>query len=212
MSPLGAILMPALDITAGQFGVAVSAYAFSAGISGILAAGFADRFDRKRLLLFFYVGFTLGNAALRAGAELSCASARPDRDRTVRRRDRLRGARHHHRSVSAAPARPRDGFRANRLRRQPGARHSGRAFSRQPLELARLFRRDRRPVDRRDGRDPVRDAAGERASPTEAGQQRVPAPDRDHRTAALYAGFRGDDAAVDRRLHADAVRQRLHRA
>src|SRR3954451_1144654 len=60
MSPLGAILMPALDITAGQFGVAVSAYAFSAGISGILAAGFADRFDRKRLLLFFYLGFTLG--------------------------------------------------------------------------------------------------------------------------------------------------------
>jgi predicted MFS family arabinose efflux permease len=62
MSPLGAIIMPALDITAGQFGVAVSAYAFSAGISGILAAGFADRFDRKRLLLFFFVGFTLGTA------------------------------------------------------------------------------------------------------------------------------------------------------
>jgi predicted MFS family arabinose efflux permease len=60
MSPLGAILMPALNITAGQFGVAVSAYAFSAGIAGILAAGFADRFDRKRLLLFFYVGFALG--------------------------------------------------------------------------------------------------------------------------------------------------------
>ena len=60
MSPLGAIMMPSLNITAGQFGVAVSAYAFSAGISGILAAGFADRFDRKRLLLFFYVGFTLG--------------------------------------------------------------------------------------------------------------------------------------------------------
>ena len=60
MSPLGAIIMPDLHITASQFGVAVSAYAFSAGISGILAAGFADRFDRKRLLLFFYVGFTLG--------------------------------------------------------------------------------------------------------------------------------------------------------
>ena len=60
MSPLGAIIIPALNITAAQFGVAVSAYAFSAGISGILAAGFADRFDRKRLLLFFYVGFTLG--------------------------------------------------------------------------------------------------------------------------------------------------------
>ena len=60
MSPLGAIIMPSLGITATQFGVAVSAYAFSAGISGILAAGFADRFDRKRLLLFFYVGFMLG--------------------------------------------------------------------------------------------------------------------------------------------------------
>jgi predicted MFS family arabinose efflux permease len=62
MSPLGAIIMPALNITAAQFGVAVSAYAFSAGISGILAAGFADRFDRKRLLLFFYTGFTAGTA------------------------------------------------------------------------------------------------------------------------------------------------------
>lgn len=62
MSPLGAIIMPALDISPAQFGLAVSAYAFSAGVSGILAAGFADRFDRKRLLLFFYAGFTLGTA------------------------------------------------------------------------------------------------------------------------------------------------------
>jgi predicted MFS family arabinose efflux permease len=62
MSPLGAIMMPALNISPAQFGLAVSVYAFSAGISGILAAGFADRFDRKRLLLFFYAGFTLGTA------------------------------------------------------------------------------------------------------------------------------------------------------
>jgi predicted MFS family arabinose efflux permease len=62
MSPLGAIILPALNISASQFGVAVSVYAFSAGISGILAAGFADRFDRKRLMLFFYAGFTLGTA------------------------------------------------------------------------------------------------------------------------------------------------------
>lgn len=60
ISPLGALLMPALKITPSQFGVVVSAYAFSAGISGILAAGFADRFDRKKLLLFFYVGFLVG--------------------------------------------------------------------------------------------------------------------------------------------------------
>lgn len=60
MSPLGAIMMPELGITPSQFGWAVSVYAFSAGLSGILAAGFADRFDRKRLLLFFYGGFVLG--------------------------------------------------------------------------------------------------------------------------------------------------------
>jgi predicted MFS family arabinose efflux permease len=62
ISPLGAIVMPALHISPHQFGWAVSSYAFSAAISGISAAGFADRFDRKRLLLFFYGGFILGTA------------------------------------------------------------------------------------------------------------------------------------------------------
>jgi len=60
ISPLGAILMPALLITPAQFGTVVSVYAFSAGCSGLLAAGFADRYDRKKLLLFFYAGFLLG--------------------------------------------------------------------------------------------------------------------------------------------------------
>jgi predicted MFS family arabinose efflux permease len=60
MSPLGAVIMPALSISPSQFGLVVSAYAFSAGLSGLLTAGFADRFDRKRLLLFFYTGFILG--------------------------------------------------------------------------------------------------------------------------------------------------------
>ena len=60
VSPLGAIVMPTLHITPRQFGLAVSSYAFSAALSGVLAAGFADRFDRKRLLLFFYAGFILG--------------------------------------------------------------------------------------------------------------------------------------------------------
>lgn len=60
MSPLGAMIMPAMSMTAQQFGLVVSAYAFSAGIAGVLTAGFADRFDRKRLLLFFYGGFLLG--------------------------------------------------------------------------------------------------------------------------------------------------------
>jgi predicted MFS family arabinose efflux permease len=60
LSPLGAMLLVELDITTSQFGLVVSAYAFSAGISGLLAAGFADKFDRKKLLLFFYSGFTIG--------------------------------------------------------------------------------------------------------------------------------------------------------
>lgn len=60
LSPLGAILMPEMGISTAQFGLVVSAYAISAGVSGLLAAGFADRFDRKKMLLFFYVGFVLG--------------------------------------------------------------------------------------------------------------------------------------------------------
>jgi predicted MFS family arabinose efflux permease len=60
MSPLGAVIMPALAIGPKQFGLVVSAYAFSAGASGLLTAGFADRFDRKKILLFFYGGFILG--------------------------------------------------------------------------------------------------------------------------------------------------------
>jgi predicted MFS family arabinose efflux permease len=60
MSPLGDILMKSLVITPKQFGIAVSSYAFSAGISGLLAAGFADKFDRKKLLVFFYLGFIVG--------------------------------------------------------------------------------------------------------------------------------------------------------
>lgn len=60
LSPLGAVLLHELDITTKQFGLVVSAYAFSAGLSGLLTAGFADRFDRKRMLMFFYAGFVLG--------------------------------------------------------------------------------------------------------------------------------------------------------
>ena len=56
LSPLSAILLPELKITPAQFSLVVSVYAISAGISGLTAAGFADKFDRKKLLLFFYKG------------------------------------------------------------------------------------------------------------------------------------------------------------
>src|SRR5690242_10165808 len=60
MSPLGDMLMKSMNLKTSQFGFAVSSYAFSAGISGLLTAGFADKFDRKKLLLFFYIGFISG--------------------------------------------------------------------------------------------------------------------------------------------------------
>lgn len=60
ISPLGDILMKTLNMTPANFGFTVSAYAFSAGASGLLAAGFADKFDRKKLLIFFYIGFIIG--------------------------------------------------------------------------------------------------------------------------------------------------------
>lgn len=60
MSPLGVMVLDSLAITPAQFGFVVSAYAFSAGAAGIAAAGFADRFDRKKMLLVFYTGFVIG--------------------------------------------------------------------------------------------------------------------------------------------------------
>lgn len=60
LQPLGVTVMPALHITPQQFSMVVAAYAFSAGGSALIAAGFADRFDRKKLLLFFYIGFLAG--------------------------------------------------------------------------------------------------------------------------------------------------------
>lgn len=58
--PLGPQYMRVFNVTSGQFGLIVSAYAISAGLAGI-AAGFAlDRFDRKQALLWLSFGFTIG--------------------------------------------------------------------------------------------------------------------------------------------------------
>jgi predicted MFS family arabinose efflux permease len=60
MSPLGDVLIKRLDISPNEFSILVSSYAIAAGVSGFLTAGFADRFDRKKILLFFYAGFIIG--------------------------------------------------------------------------------------------------------------------------------------------------------
>ncbi|MCW1915350.1 MFS transporter [Luteolibacter sp. GHJ8] len=61
--PLGPQLMRELNITAAQFGHIISAFAITAGVAGLAMSPFADRFDRKKLLLVCYAGFTLGTLA-----------------------------------------------------------------------------------------------------------------------------------------------------
>ncbi len=60
LSPLGTFVMKDLSLQPNQFAVVVSSYAFSAFLSALLTAGFADKFDRKRLLVFFFSGFIVG--------------------------------------------------------------------------------------------------------------------------------------------------------
>lgn len=61
--PLGPQLMRELNLSTEQFGHIISVFAITAGVVGLAMAPFADRFDRKKLLLFCYAGFTLGTLA-----------------------------------------------------------------------------------------------------------------------------------------------------
>jgi predicted MFS family arabinose efflux permease len=55
--------MRELGIDAHAFGLLVSSYTFTAAFSGVLAAMFVDRFERKRLLLTAFVLFALATLA-----------------------------------------------------------------------------------------------------------------------------------------------------
>ena len=63
MMSLGNYLMPHFQISPRQFSFLLASYPISSFLSGILMALFADRFERKRLLLITYVGFIIGTAA-----------------------------------------------------------------------------------------------------------------------------------------------------
>lgn len=63
MMPLGPQLMRQLEISPQQFGSLISSFALTAGVVGLSAAPFIDRFDRRHLLLLVYAGFTLGTLA-----------------------------------------------------------------------------------------------------------------------------------------------------
>ncbi|PXX48770.1 MFS transporter [Aquitalea magnusonii] len=67
MMPLGPQIMHAFAISPAAFATAVSAYSWCSGLSGLFAATYIDRFDRRRLLLVIYGLFALSN--------LVCATA-----------------------------------------------------------------------------------------------------------------------------------------
>lgn len=63
MMPLGPQFTRLFRISDAQFGLLVSAYTLSAGVSGLAAATYVDRFDRKHLLLWLYGLFALATLA-----------------------------------------------------------------------------------------------------------------------------------------------------
>ncbi|OGB14876.1 MAG: MFS transporter [Burkholderiales bacterium RIFCSPLOWO2_12_67_14] len=63
MMPLGPQFTRLFGISDAQFGLLVSAYTLSAGASGLAAATYVDRFDRKRLLITLYGLFALATLA-----------------------------------------------------------------------------------------------------------------------------------------------------
>jgi MFS transporter, DHA1 family, inner membrane transport protein len=67
MMPLGPQLMRDLHIGPGRFSALVAVYTISSGVVGLLFAPFVDRFDRRKLLLVAYAGFSV--------ATLGCAFA-----------------------------------------------------------------------------------------------------------------------------------------
>lgn len=69
MMPMAPNLKKTMDITTQQFGFLVSSYGIAAFVSAIGATFYIDRFDRKKMLVFLYVGFLVGT--------FSCAFA-PD--------------------------------------------------------------------------------------------------------------------------------------
>lgn len=59
MMPLGPQLIRIFAISAQEFSFLVASYTLFAGISGFVSSFFMDRFERKRLLVFFFTGFAL---------------------------------------------------------------------------------------------------------------------------------------------------------
>ncbi|MDB5225855.1 MAG: sugar transporter [Bacteroidota bacterium] len=62
LMPLGNIVMKTFNVSPIQSTTVVSVYSLLAGISGFTSASFMDQFDRKKLLVFTFMGFIIGTA------------------------------------------------------------------------------------------------------------------------------------------------------
>jgi predicted MFS family arabinose efflux permease len=63
LMPLGPQLMRIFEISPREFGLLVSSYTFSAGISSFLGAFILDKYDRRTILLWVFTGFLFGALA-----------------------------------------------------------------------------------------------------------------------------------------------------
>jgi MFS transporter, DHA1 family, inner membrane transport protein len=63
LMPLGPQITRLLNISQQQFSYLVSSYTLAAGLSGFMSSFFVDFFDRKKVLILFFIGFTIGTFA-----------------------------------------------------------------------------------------------------------------------------------------------------
>jgi predicted MFS family arabinose efflux permease len=61
MAPLGPLLKKEFHIDTKDSSFLIAVYTLSAGVSGFLGTFVIDRFDRRKVLLFMYAGFTISN-------------------------------------------------------------------------------------------------------------------------------------------------------
>ncbi len=60
MMPLGNMLIDLFSIDAGKLSLLIASYAIGAFLSSMVGIIYLDRFDKKKTLIFVYLGFTLG--------------------------------------------------------------------------------------------------------------------------------------------------------
>ena len=63
LMPLGPQLMRIFEISPREFGLLVSSYTFSAGLSSFMGAFILDKYDRRTILLWVFTGFLFGALA-----------------------------------------------------------------------------------------------------------------------------------------------------